>query len=136
MILSVTVTNLLLQPSPFPFSIAGKSTENPPTPHRRIDPAASSQIQESLDVKSQELTGGWSRFMGYRVRSHRAVQDIVPLQVTKKPGLVVGVHSQSANIVTQLKEDLFVESTKTGFNEALLGGACIPDPEIEGAGFW
>ena len=34
--------------------------------------------EESLHVKSQEWTGGWSRFMGYRVRSHRAVQDIVP----------------------------------------------------------
>jgi len=32
---------------------------------------------ESFDVKSQEWTGGWSRFMGYQVRSHRAVQDIV-----------------------------------------------------------
>jgi hypothetical protein len=50
----------------------------------------------------------------------------------KKPALLIGVHSQSSKILAQLKENLFVESAKSGFDEALLRGACTLDPEIEG----
>lgn len=73
------------------------------------------------------------RFLGYRVRSHRAVQDIVPLQVTKKPALLTGVRSQFAKILTQFKKNLFVESAKIGFDKALLRGACTLDLKIKGA---
>jgi hypothetical protein len=52
--------------------------------------------------------------------------------VTKEPALLIGVHSQFEKILTQFKENLFVEPAKIRFDESLLRGACTLDPEIEG----
>jgi len=53
--------------------------------------------------------------------------------VTKEPAFLIGVQSQFAKILTQLKESSFVESAEIGFDEALLGRGCILDSQIEGA---
>jgi len=54
--------------------------------------------------------------------------------IAKEPALVMGVHSQFANILPQLKENAFSEPAKIRFDKALLRGACTLDPEIEGTG--
>jgi len=53
--------------------------------------------------------------------------------VTKEPVLRIGVQSQFAKILAQLKENPLVESAKSGFDEALLGRGCTMDLKMEGA---
>jgi hypothetical protein len=53
--------------------------------------------------------------------------------VVEESALSAGIQTQPADVLAQFKEDLFVESTEIGFDEALLRKACTVDPEIEGA---